>query len=162
MNHVVLVHPAIPQNTGNIMRTCAATHTPLHIIKPTGFKLNDPRMKRAVMDYFDHLTFKVYENFEEFEKENPGIYHFLTRYSKKVYSEDDFKQEYRNDNGYDLFRRKRNPQKAEICGSDDKHPSDLEDAAEEQKQIAPSVCNHPCYTEAYQKMRIEKKADNLF
>lgn len=68
MNHVVLVHPAIPQNTGNIMRTCAATHTPLHIIKPTGFKLNDPRMKRAVMDYFDHLTFKVYENFEEFEK----------------------------------------------------------------------------------------------
>ena len=59
MNHVVLVHPAIPQNTGNIMRTCAATHTPLHIIKPTGFKLNDPRMKRAVMDYFDHLTFKV-------------------------------------------------------------------------------------------------------
>ena len=74
MNHVVLVHPAIPQNTGNIMRTCAATHTPLHIIKPTGFKLNDPRMKRAVMDYFDHLTFKVYENFEEFEKENPGIY----------------------------------------------------------------------------------------
>lgn len=83
MNHVVLVHPAIPQNTGNIMRTCAATHTPLHIIKPTGFKLNDPRMKRAVMDYFDHLTFKVYENFEEFEKENPGIYHFFTRYSKK-------------------------------------------------------------------------------
>ena len=73
MNHVVLVHPAIPQNTGNIMRTCAATHTPLHIIKPTGFKLNDPRMKRAVMDYFDHLTFKVYENFEEFEKENPTI-----------------------------------------------------------------------------------------
>ena len=58
MNHVVLVHPAIPQNTGNIMRTCAATHTPLHIIKPTGFKLNDPRMKRAVMDYFDHLTLK--------------------------------------------------------------------------------------------------------
>ena len=93
MNHVVLVHPAIPQNTGNIMRTCAATHTPLHIIKPTGFKLNDPRMKRAVMDYFDHLTFKVYENFEEFEKENPGIYHFFTRYSKKVYSEDDFNQE---------------------------------------------------------------------
>ena len=90
MNHVVLVHPAIPRNTGNIMRTCAATHTPLHIIKPTGFKLNDPRMKRAVMDYFDHLTFKVYENFEEFEKENPGIYHFFTRYSKKVYSEDDF------------------------------------------------------------------------
>ena len=69
MNHVVLVHPAIPQNTGNIMRTCAATHTPLHIIKPTGFKLNDPRMKRAVMDYFDHLTFKVYENFEEFEND---------------------------------------------------------------------------------------------
>ena len=77
MINVVLYEPEIPQNTGNIMRTCAATHTPLHIIKPTGFKLNDPRMKRAVMDYFDHLTFKVYENFEEFEKENPGIYHFF-------------------------------------------------------------------------------------
>ena len=90
MNHVVLVHPAIPQNTGNIMRTCAATHTPLHIIKPTGFKLNDPRMKRAVMDYFDHLTFKVYENFEEFEKENPGIYHFFTRYSKLWYTDQNY------------------------------------------------------------------------
>ena len=55
MNHVVLVHPAIPQNTGNIMRTCAATHTPLHIIKPTGFKLNDPRMIISLLRFMKTL-----------------------------------------------------------------------------------------------------------
>ena len=52
MNHIVLVHPAIPQNTGNIMRTCVATHSKLHIVKPMGFSLDDKHMKRAGLDYF--------------------------------------------------------------------------------------------------------------
>ena len=68
MNHVVLVHPAIPQNTGNIMRTCTATHTPLHIIKPTGFKLNDPRMKRAVMDYLITSLLKFMKTLKSLKK----------------------------------------------------------------------------------------------
>ena len=50
MNHIVLVHPAIPQNTGNIMRTCVATNTSLHIIKPMSFELDDKKMKRAGLD----------------------------------------------------------------------------------------------------------------
>ncbi len=93
MNHVVLVHPAIPQNTGNIMRTCVATKTKLHLIKPLGFSLDDKHMKRAGMDYIKDLDYVVYENFEEFEKNNKGYYHFYTRYSNKTYSEESYIEE---------------------------------------------------------------------
>ena len=70
MNHIVLVHPAIPQNTGNIMRTCVATNTSLHIIKPMSFELDDKKMKRAGLDYVKDLNLYVYENYEEFEQKN--------------------------------------------------------------------------------------------
>ena len=82
MNHIVLVHPAIPQNTGNIMRTCVATNTALHIIKPMSFELDDKKMKRAGLDYIKDLDLHVYESYEEFKAKNPGEYHFFTRYSK--------------------------------------------------------------------------------
>ena len=59
MNHIVLVHPAIPQNTGNIMRTCVATNTALHIIKPMSFDLDDKKMKRAGLDYIKDLDLHV-------------------------------------------------------------------------------------------------------
>lgn len=77
MNHIVLVHPAIPQNTGNIMRTCVATNTALHIIKPMSFELDDKKMKRAGLDYIKDLDLHVYESYEEFKAKNPGEYHFL-------------------------------------------------------------------------------------
>ena len=86
-NHIVLCHPAIPQNTGNIMRTCVATDTTLHLIKPLGFDLDDKKMKRAGLDYVKDLTMHVYENWEEFVEKNPGEYYFTTRYSKKNYCE---------------------------------------------------------------------------
>ena len=54
-NHIVLFEPQIPQNTGNIARTCAATNSPLHIIKPMGFPIDDRKMKRAGLDYWDKL-----------------------------------------------------------------------------------------------------------
>ena len=79
MNHIVLVHPAIPQNTGNIMRTCVATNTALHIIKPMSFELDDKKMKRAGLDYIKDLDLHVYESYEEFKAKNPGEYHFFTR-----------------------------------------------------------------------------------
>lgn len=86
--HVVLYEPEIPQNTGNIMRTCAATNTVLHLIKPLGFKLDEARMRRSGMDYIDHLEYHVYENWQEFERENPSThYYFLTRYGEKAPSE---------------------------------------------------------------------------
>lgn len=87
MNHIVLVHPAIPQNTGNIMRTCVATHSKLHIIKPMGFLLDDKHMKRAGLDYIKDLKMQIYENWDEFVSLNQGQYHFFTRYSKLCYSD---------------------------------------------------------------------------
>lgn len=87
MNHIVLVHPAIPQNTGNIMRTCVATESHLHIIKPMGFSLDDKHMKRAGLDYIKDLKLTIYENWEDFVSQNKGDYHFFTRYSKQCYTD---------------------------------------------------------------------------
>ncbi len=86
-NHIVLVHPAIPQNTGNIMRTCVATKSHLHIIKPMGFDLDDKHMKRAGLDYIKDLKMTIYEDFDSFVEKNPGQYYFYTRYSKKTYAD---------------------------------------------------------------------------
>lgn len=88
-NHIVLYNPAIPQNAGNIMRTCVATNTTLHMIKPLGFDLDDKKMKRAGLDYVKDLNMQVYENWEEFIQKNKGYYYFTTRYSKKTYSDFD-------------------------------------------------------------------------
>ena len=70
MNNIVLYQPEIPQNTGNIMRTCVATNTRLHLIKPLGFKIDDASLKRSGVNYIDKLEFFVYENFEEFKEKN--------------------------------------------------------------------------------------------
>ncbi len=86
-NHVVLYNPAIPQNTGNIMRTCVATNTTLHLIKPLGFELSDKTLQRAGLDYVQYLTYYIYESWEEFLTKNNGIMYFLTRYSKQTYSD---------------------------------------------------------------------------
>ena len=90
MNHIVLVHPAIPQNTGNIMRTCAATNTRLHLIKPLGFSLDEKVVKRSGANYINECDYTVYENFNEFEAKNPGKYYFLTRYGHKPHSSFDY------------------------------------------------------------------------
>ena len=66
MLHVVLYEPEIPTNTGNIMRTCVATGTKLHLIKPLGFQLDDAHLKRSGVNYIDKLDYQVYENFTEF------------------------------------------------------------------------------------------------
>ena len=82
MHHinVVLLEPEIPQNTGNISRTCAATHCSLHLIKPLGYSLDDRYMKRAGLDYWQHLDLHIYENIEDFYRKNPGAvcYYFTT------------------------------------------------------------------------------------
>lgn len=58
--HVVLYRPEIPQNTGNVARTCAATHTPLHLVEPLGFQLSDRYLKRAGLDYWPHVQLEVH------------------------------------------------------------------------------------------------------
>ena len=72
MLNVVLHEPEIPANTGNIGRTCVATGSRLHLIKPLGFSLDEKQLKRAGLDYWPHLDVTVYENFEDFLARNPG------------------------------------------------------------------------------------------
>lgn len=72
MLNIVLHEPEIPANTGNIGRTCVATNTRLHLIEPLGFRLNEKNLKRAGMDYWEHLDVTRYVNFEEFKEKHPG------------------------------------------------------------------------------------------
>ena len=77
--HVVLVEPEIPQNTGNIARTCAATGAHLHLIKPLGFEISDKYLKRAGMDYWNKLDYTVYPEWERFLEANPNaVLHFFS------------------------------------------------------------------------------------
>ncbi|MGI6161035.1 MAG: tRNA (uridine(34)/cytosine(34)/5-carboxymethylaminomethyluridine(34)-2'-O)-methyltransferase TrmL [Christensenellales bacterium] len=90
--NIVLVSPEIPQNTGNIARTCAATGTKLHLIKPLGFSLADRYLKRAGLDYWDKLELKIYEDIDQFEKQNAGERLFLlSTKGDKAYTEVEFK-----------------------------------------------------------------------
>jgi tRNA (cytidine/uridine-2'-O-)-methyltransferase len=79
--NIVLHEPEIPQNTGNIARTCAATGASLHIIKPMGFTIDDKKLKRAGLDYWDKLNITYYENLEDFYSKNTGavIYYYTTK-----------------------------------------------------------------------------------
>ncbi len=79
--NVVLVEPEIPQNTGNIARSCAATGARLHIVKPMGFTIDDKKLKRAGLDYWHLLDITYYENFEDFASKNAGgeFYYFTTK-----------------------------------------------------------------------------------
>lgn len=87
MNHVVLFQPEIPQNTGNIMRTCIAVNAHLHLIKPLGFSLEEKYVKRSAANYMEHLSYTVYENIDDFFEKNDGLFYFLTRYGFKAPSE---------------------------------------------------------------------------
>ena len=76
--NIVLYSPEIPQNTGNISRTCAVTGASLHIIKPIGFEISDRTLKRAGLDYWDKLEVHYYDNYEDFVSKNEGaqLYYF--------------------------------------------------------------------------------------
>lgn len=68
---VVLYQPEIPQNTGNVARTCAATHTPLHLVEPLGFRITDRHLKRAGLDYWPHVSLSVHPSFESLREALP-------------------------------------------------------------------------------------------
>ena len=72
MINIVLVEPEIPMNTGNIARTCAATRSRLHLVKPLGFDISDKAVKRAGLDYWPMVDLRVYENLDHFFAENPN------------------------------------------------------------------------------------------
>ncbi len=88
--NVVLLEPEIPANTGNIGRTCVATGTRLHLIKPLGFDISDKMLKRAGLDYWQHLDYRVYENFEDFLQKNPqaeGNLYMASTKARHIYSD---------------------------------------------------------------------------
>ena len=101
MINVVLYEPEIPVNTGNIMRTCVATGSKLHLIKPLGFSLEDKYVKRSGVNYIDKCDYTVYENIEDFFSKNEGIYYFLTRYGQKPHTSFDYSN--KNENIYFFF-----------------------------------------------------------
>ena len=86
--NIVLLEPEIPQNTGNIARTCAATGARLHLVKPFGFRIDDRKLKRAGLDYWALIDITYYENTAEFfEKNKGGEFFFATTKGRHVYSD---------------------------------------------------------------------------
>lgn len=100
--NVVLYHPEIPQNTGNIMRSCVGFHAKLHLIEPLGFSLDEKHLKRSSLDYFPYLEYEVYKDYATFKEKNPGKYYFMTRYGHKSPSVIDF-NEAKDENIYLVF-----------------------------------------------------------
>ena len=98
--NIVLVEPQIPQNTGNIARTCAATGARLHIVKPMGFTVTDAKLKRAGLDYWHLLDLTYYEDMDDFFAKTQGEYYFLSTKAKRNYTEVKYA-----DNSYILFGR---------------------------------------------------------
>lgn len=92
--NIVLYSPEIPQNTGNISRTCSVTGAALHIIKPIGFEISDRTLKRAGLDYWDKLEVYYYESFEDFISAhgNESIYYF-SAHADRFYTEPDYSED---------------------------------------------------------------------
>ena len=97
--NIVLHEPEIPQNTGNIARTCAATGAALHIIKPMGFTIDDRKLKRAGLDYWDKLDITYYENLNDFFERNPeAVPYYFTTKAQKSYTDIEY-----SSNSYIMF-----------------------------------------------------------
>ena len=93
MINIVLFEPEIPQNTGNIMRTCAGTNTRLHLIEPLGFKLDEKSIKRCGVNYIENCEYFVYKNWDDFKSKNEGDFYYLTRYGKKPHTSFDYSEQ---------------------------------------------------------------------
>lgn len=91
--NIVLFEPEIPQNTGNIGRTCVLTNCKLHLIKPLGFSLDEKQVRRAGLDYWPHLNLEIYESYEELRnKYKDATFYFSTTKGKKYYNDVKFKE----------------------------------------------------------------------
>ena len=97
--NIVLVEPQIPQNTGNVARTCAATGARLHLVEPMGFRVDDAKLKRAGLDYWHLLDITYYENLDDFfEKNKDGHFFYFSTKATKIYSDTEYP-----DNSYLVF-----------------------------------------------------------
>lgn len=92
--NIVLVEPEIPQNTGNIARTCAATGCRLHLVRPLGFSVDDRHLKRAGLDYWSLVDIFYYDSFEELKSKYPqGLFYYSTTKGEKNHTEVEFKED---------------------------------------------------------------------
>ncbi|WP_374702806.1 MULTISPECIES: tRNA (uridine(34)/cytosine(34)/5-carboxymethylaminomethyluridine(34)-2'-O)-methyltransferase TrmL [Bacillaceae] len=97
--HVVLYQPEIPANTGNIARTCAATNTTLHLIRPLGFSTDDKMLKRAGLDYWEYVNVVYHDSLDElFEAFQEGEFYFITKFGEKNHTSFDY-----SDQDQDVF-----------------------------------------------------------
>lgn len=96
--NIVMVEPEIPQNTGNVARTCAATGARLHLVGPMGFKIDDRKLKRAGLDYWHYLDITYYENLDDFFGKNSGEFYYFTTKGRNTHSDIEYP-----DNVYLLF-----------------------------------------------------------
>lgn len=102
--HVVLYQPEIPSNTGNIARSCAATDTTLHLIRPLGFSTDDKMLKRAGLDYWQFVNINYYDSIDEFfEKNEGGEFFYLTKFGTTPHSSFDYSDN--NKNYFFIFGR---------------------------------------------------------
>lgn len=85
--NIVMVEPEIPQNTGNVARTCAATGARLHLVGPMGFRIDDKKLKRAGLDYWHLLDIRYYDNLQEFFAKNSGPYYYFSTKAPKRHSD---------------------------------------------------------------------------
>lgn len=85
--NIVLVEPEIPQNTGNVARTCAVTGARLHLVGPLGFSIDDRHLKRAGLDYWHMLDVTCYDNLTDFFARNPGPFFFFSSKARRVYTD---------------------------------------------------------------------------
>ena len=88
--HIVLYEPEIPQNTGNIMRTCAAFNMHLHLIEPLGFVMDEKHLRRSGLDYRSFCSYRIYPDWQHFLDENEGSFYYVTRYGKRNPSSFDY------------------------------------------------------------------------
>ena len=92
MFNIVLVEPEIPENTGNISRTCAVTGAALHLVRPLGFSTDDKHLKRAGLDYWQYLNITYYDSFEEVEAAHPdGRFFLASTHASRNYAEAEYK-----------------------------------------------------------------------
>ena len=118
MIHAVLYQPEIPQNTGNIIRTCAAFNVELDLIEPLGFYLDEPHLRRAGMDYRDLLDVHRFPDWQTFTDSHPGTYYYTTRYGSHQPDEFDYRS---GDELYFVFGRESTGIPKEILKRDTDH-----------------------------------------
>lgn len=98
--NIVLYHPEIAENTGNIIRSAVGFNAKLHLIKPYGFIFDKKRIARACVGYFEHLEYEQYDDFDDFKSKNKGKFYYLTRYGHKGIDKIDFKKDCENEDCY--------------------------------------------------------------